>query len=143
MLIERCNKSDLADVVRLERECIECPWSEQNVLAALQNENCIILKATENGQTVGYCGVEVVLDEGNVLNVAVSESFRRRGIATALMTALENSAKSSGATKLFLEVNENNQSAISLYEKQGYAKIAVRRKYYGDDSAIIMQKTLA
>lgn len=142
MQITRCDESDVGDIVRLEKAYIECPWSEQNIMASLRNEGCVILKAVEGNETIGYAGVELVLDEGNILNIAVDEKFRRSGVASALMRELESRALVACAEKLFLEVNEKNVGAIELYSGLGFTAISERRRYYGDDSAIIMEKTL-
>ncbi len=139
MQIKRCNEFDLNNILALERKYIECPWSETNLSFALKNENCIILKAEEDGEFVGYCGVEIVLDEGNILNVAVSEKHRRKGIASALISAIIDECAIKNVEQIFLEVNEHNDSAIALYQKHGFEKIAERKRYYGNDSAVIMR----
>jgi ribosomal-protein-alanine N-acetyltransferase len=78
----------------------------------------------------GYAGVQCVLDEGYITNVAVDTAFRGRGIATRLLTALDEMARARGLTFLTLEVRASNQAAIALYETCGYQKAGVRRGFY-------------
>ena len=142
MELFRCNANDVKEIARLEKACIECPWTEENLLSSLNSDNCVIIKAVEDGAVVGYGGVEIVLDEGNILNVAVDSAFRRKGIASAIMTELARICKEKGVCAMFLEVNETNAGAITLYEKNGYEVISTRPRYYGEHSAIIMKKSL-
>ena len=76
--------------------------------------------------------------EAELLNLAVDPAFRRRGIASALLRALETEAKG----ELFLEVAEPNHAAIALYEHHGWVRAGLRKGYYaqGTVNAIVMQK---
>ena len=141
MKIREILKTDIPVIARFEKKYIECPWSEQVITSALSEENYTFLIA-EEGDVLGYIGVQWCLDEGNICNVVVDESARRRGIGKSLVDTLTQRAKERNVTVLFLEVNEHNSGAIALYEKCGFTRISVRKNYYGKDSAIIMRKTL-
>ena len=82
-------------------------------------------------------------DEADIMNVVTKKDIRNSGVGSALFSAIIDYAKSNKVKKITLEVNENNLSAIHLYEKFGFVKIAERKKYYnGTDTAIIMQLNL-
>lgn len=142
MKIERAAACDAARIAEMEKEYIECAWSEETLRGCFECERYDFFKAVDGGEIIGYIGMERCLDEGNICNVAVEKSYRRRGVAFALMSDLISHAKEIGITKLFLEVNENNRAAIALYEKLGFVTLSVRLKYYGKDGALNMVKTL-
>ncbi len=141
MQITKCTEKDARAIAEMESAYIECPWSEKVVADSINNPLYAFFKA-EDEEIVGYIGVEYCLDEGNICNVAVRETHRRRGVATLLLSALEKDAIERGVKRLFLEVNEKNTSAIALYEKLGFNKISVRNNYYGKDRALIFSKDL-
>ena len=87
----------------------------------------------------GFCAWrQSAPDEAELLNLAVDPASRRRGVASALLAALEGVAHG----QLFLEVAEPNQPAIALYEHHGWVRNGVRKGYYqhGLINAIVMQK---
>lgn len=129
-------------IALIEKEFIECPWSENQIAESILSPGYTFFAALVGGELVGYIGVEWCLDEGNICNVAVEEKARRRGIGAMLVDAVTNEAKSRGAAKLFLEVNENNAAAIALYEKQGFSVLYRRPNYYGSAAALVMTKQL-
>ena len=141
MQITKCTQKDARAISEMESAYIECPWSEQEVLASIENPLYVFFKAEED-ELIGYVGVEYCLDEGNICNVAVNDAFRRLGIATKLLVALEKDAIERGIVKLFLEVNEKNTPAIALYEKLGYKQISKRNNYYGKETALILCKNI-
>ena len=85
---------------------------------------------------VGYLKYEVTFEVVNIINVFVEENYRNRGIATKLF---ENLLKNVKPEKFMLEVNENNVNAIKLYKKFGFVNIHVRKKYYKEGDALIME----
>ena len=84
--------------------------------------------------------MQTVLDEGYIGNVAVRPAFRRRGIADALLDALETLGRERELSFLTLEVRAGNAPAIALYEKNGYAQTGRRPGYYDHpkEDAILM-----
>ncbi len=133
---------DAEAIAELEKACIECPWSERQIAESIKDNGYTFFVAKYEDMLVGYIGCNWCLDEGNICNVAVSEKMRRNGIATLLINELCIEADNRGAGKLFLEVNENNVSAKSLYEKLGFVTLYRRPNYYGSDSALVMVKEI-
>ena len=84
-----------------------------------------------------------VLGEGNITNIAVSPSYRRSGVAEALLKELERRARLKDVTIFFLEVRQSNEAAKRLYEKLGYSPIGVRKRFYEKpvEDAIVMSKS--
>ncbi|MBR3720568.1 MAG: ribosomal protein S18-alanine N-acetyltransferase [Clostridia bacterium] len=115
-------------------------WNPETLKNELENENSFYLVAKQNDIIVGFVGIKSVLDEADIMNIVTRKDFRNKGIGTAILSYIIDFALFNNIKKITLEVNENNISAIHLYEKLGFAKIAERPKYYnGIDTAIIMQ----
>ena len=136
--------SDIAEIAAIEKECIPNGWSEKGFSDWLQNKNTVIFKAVQNSEIVGFANGSRVLDEAELLNIAVVEKSRRNGIAQMLFDALENYFKEQNAEKIFLEVREKNQSAINFYEKNGFEKNGLRKNYYSNpaDNGVLMMKNI-
>jgi [ribosomal protein S18]-alanine N-acetyltransferase len=86
--------------------------------------------ASENGRVTGFLVARQILDECEILNLAVDANFRRQGVATALLRALLESATQRAAATIYLEVRESNAAARMLYERHGFRKISRRTSYY-------------
>lgn len=89
---------------------------------------------------VGHAGFTAVADEGYITNVAVLPQFRRNGAATELTKALIAKAKELKLSFLTLEVRKSNSAAIALYEKHGFVRVGLRKRFYSEpaEDALIM-----
>ena len=99
---------------------------------------------TENTANKIVCTVmfSSVLGEAELLSVVTEKSSRRKGLGEILLKRYFSKLKSNGERTIFLEVRESNKAAISLYDKLGFVKISERKKYYGEETAVIMRKEL-
>lgn len=86
---------------------------------------------------LGYLEIRLVDGVLDIMNLFVNEENRKQGIATSLM---EEMIEKEDYSKIMLEVNENNNEALKLYSKLGFKEINLRDRYYGEDTAIIMEK---
>lgn len=139
-----CEK-DVADIAGIEKECFSEPWSEDGIRSELTNPSARFFVAEILGETAGYMGMHTVLDECYIANVAVKGTFRRRGVADALLSFAENTAKNEDCAFISLEVRVSNIPAIRLYEKHGYISQGERKNFYRDpvENALIMTKNLS
>lgn len=137
-------KERLPAVAALEQVCFPAdPWSVELFQAALDNPNTSILLAEgEDGVLLGYAVLSVILDEGNLDNIAVAPQARRRGVADALLSTLTGFGREHLAC-LMLEVRASNAPAMALYEKHGFAAVGRRKNYYEApwEDAILMTLT--
>ena len=143
MEIVRMNPAHVASVAGIEKECFGTEaWSERSVASELENELALWLVAVENGDVVGYVGSQTVLGETDMMNVAVTAAYRRRGIAESLVQALVEELKAIGSHCLTLEVRASNTPAIGLYEKLGFQQTGLRKNYYRNpkEDALILRK---
>ena len=112
----------------LEKLCFSEPWSEKAILE--EAERGFFIAAYIDGAFAGYAGMLSVLDERDVCNVATHPSFRSRGVGKALVCALIESARETGASVIMLEVRKSNAAAIALYEKAGFTLVGQRKNFY-------------
>lgn len=132
--------AQLPQAAALERACFSHPWTEEMLQQELWNEAAVIIVALrEDGVVLGYAGLQTVLDEGYINNVAVAANVRRQGIADELIAAFVRFGQAKLAF-LTLEVRASNAPAIALYMKHGFAQVGRRRGYYDDpkEDAILM-----
>ena len=99
---------------------------------------------TEDGFLAAYGGIECVLDEANIVNIATSPAYRRRGCATAVMSGLLLIASEKGCRRVTLEVREHNEAAQALYRSFGFEAVGVRKRFYSlpTEDALVMEKIL-
>ena len=142
--IKRVTQPMLREIADIESICFHsAAWSEKSLEILLSFE-AVGFAAFLDGKLVGYVGMMTVLDEGQITNVAVLPEFRRKGVARALMTAIDGFAKSVGIVFLSLEVRCSNEAARGLYRTEGWIEAGQRRSFYSSpiEDAIVMTKTL-
>jgi ribosomal-protein-alanine N-acetyltransferase len=91
----------------------------------------------DSGVLLGYALFWHVVDELQLLNLAVAIPARRRGIGRALMDDLIGYGRANGVARILLEVRAGNAAAIALYEQLGFTRFNVRERYYADDEDAI------
>ena len=133
------NESHVAAVAELEKQNFSEPWPEIAVRSELTNKLALWLVAVEDGVVAGYVGSQTVLQEADMMNIAVGDGFRRRGIAKRLVEEL---IRRLDAYQLTLEVRASNASAIALYDSLGFTQVGLRKNYYHKpkEDALILRK---
>lgn len=128
MEITKMTEKDCRELSELDKKCFAVPWSEQSFSEEAKNPLATYLLAKEDGKIVGYCGFWRVSGEAQVTNIAVLPEYRRRKIANKLAEKmLEICAEDA---QIVLEVRKSNGIAISFYEKLGFEKAGVRKRFY-------------
>lgn len=138
--IREMQLDDLEQVMEIENENFSRPWTETGFFTFLIRQDTLFLVAQENDEILGYCGVVMVQDEGDITNVSVKKEKQNQGIGNRLVQDLIAKTKGQGITRLFLEVRESNQRAIHVYEKAGFVRNGLRKNYYEDpvEHAVLM-----
>ena len=143
MILRQWTALDVERINQIEQASFSDPWSKQMLDGVVKLPNFFGLVTENEGVVVGYIGATSVLDEGEILLVAVDEKFRGNGLGKTLVSALLENYSKSGIKKVFLEVRRGNAAAIACYKKSGFVKIAERARYYSDgEDAIIMEASL-
>ena len=143
MEIVKMNEAHVVSVAAIEKECFGMDaWSEKSVASELTNQLSLWLVAVDGDRVAGYVGSQTVCDETDMMNVAVTADFRRRGIGEQLVTALVEELKTIDSHCLTLEVRASNTPAQAMYEKLGFAEIGRRPRYYQNpkEDALILRK---
>ena len=112
------------------------PWSAGIWRGELESPYGLYLVIEDQGEISGHIGVRHVLGELHITTIAVRPEYRRRGHARALIGAAL--AAFPHASHVHLEVRPTNAAAITLYESLGFSKTGRRRRYYGDEDALLM-----
>ena len=130
MRITLMESAHVFQVAQLEKLCFSAPWSENSISSELTNPLSCWLVALDGDRVAGYVGSQTVLDESDMMNIAVHPEYRRQGIAEALVEDLVAALREKGSHCLTLEVRESNDPAIRLYEKLGFVATEIVSKWY-------------
>jgi ribosomal-protein-alanine N-acetyltransferase len=132
--------SDIPELLAIEED--SPVWSETQFAGELDQPNGWQFVAVDSG-IVGYICGRLVLDEAEIVKIAVKRQSRRQGIATRLLQHSLESASQQGARICYLEVRRSNVPARSFYEKNGFSQSGIRKKYYTsprEDAVAMMKK---
>lgn len=142
--IRKMRSADLPQVMLIELATFTMPWSESTFRGLLRRRDSELLVADVNGEIAGYAVLWAVMDQGELGNVAVDESFRGKGIGTRLIQAALDSAEERGVHEVFLEVRRSNVRAQDLYRSFGFLEVGRRKNYYLEplEDALVMKKII-
>lgn len=147
-MIEPATIDALADILQIEEACFSAPWTRKMIEVELSgNPFAHFLLARRRGGgasvglIVGYLCYWIVFEEVRLMNLAVIESMRHRGIARSLVMAALQTGLSQSAHRAVLEVRASNEAAKALYHALGFHDLAVRSKYYSNpvEDALLME----
>lgn len=141
IIIRYAQLSDIQSVYEIEQESIKS-WTVDQLIHELNNNFSLFLVAESEKTVYGYLIAWKVADEIQLNSIAIRKSSRREGIATRLLAELHPDQVSSKYKKIYLEVRSRNSDAISFYMKNGFIKTGIRKNYYQDDDALLMEKTI-
>lgn len=133
---------DVKSAAEIEKDSLSTAWSEKQIEETLGNENALYLVAKEDGNIVGIASAYNILGDAEILNIAVKEEYRGRKIGKLLLNSLIGELKSRNASRITLEVAQDNERAIALYEKNGFEPIYRRKNFYRGKDAIVMEMVL-
>ena len=120
-------------------------WSAELWADELRATDRFVMVATgSSDELVGVATFQLIDDVVDLLRVMVDARWRRIGVASDLMRAGILFATSHGCRRILLEVRDDNQMAITLYEGFGFTVIDTRKNYYGPGlDALVMQHEVA
>lgn len=132
---------DIPEVHELERRCFpRDTWTIEQFWTELAQPTRRYQVATSDDSIVGYAGIFVLAPDSDVQTLAIADENRGQGLGGQLLDAAIASAVSAGARSMHLEVRADNDAALGLYERRGFAVISRRSSYYPDGSdALILQ----
>jgi ribosomal-protein-alanine N-acetyltransferase len=136
---------DIPELVSITEESAQsASWSKESYEKLCGLEGFMAFVNETAGRISGFVAGRQVVDEGEILNLAVRRENRRRGEGHALLSAILEQLHRRGVNKVFLEVRESNEAGIAFYEKMGFAKTGRRPAYYREpeEAAVLMEKKL-
>ena len=145
-LLRPAAAADIGSVAKIERSCFSDPWSEESFRRLLDVPPAIFLVALfpPDDAIAGYIIAFSVVEDAEVLNVAVDPRFRGKGLAGQMLDAVLIQLGAQGVRTAFLEVRESNQPARSLYKSRGFREIGRRKNYYRRpvEDALVLRRSI-
>ncbi len=145
-ILRAATDADLTAVEAIERACfLSDPWPRESFEAFIGRRGITFLVADaagREGELAGYAVMMQAADEAELLNLAVSAGFRRRGVGSALLERVLDICSAQSVRAVYLEVREANVAARGLYEAHGFSEVGRRRGYYQRpvEDALILQR---
>ncbi len=142
LLIREVKEEDLNDLLKLELEAFKRPYSLSLIKREVSLPFSIFLVAEGEDGVLGYASGWLVGQTAELNRIAVKKERRGEGIGKELLKAFIKKCVDKGIKEVFLEVEENNETARKLYSSFGFKEIGVRKNYYGERDAIVYKITL-
>jgi ribosomal-protein-alanine N-acetyltransferase len=137
--IQPMQLSDLKYVLKIEEQSFSTSWTfNAFIYELLVNEKATYCTYKVENQIIGYIGYWLLDDDIHITNLAVAPIFRKKGIASQLINYIINKAKDIGVSQVSLEVRVSNYEAIKLYQKIGFIKGKLLKKYYKREDGVEM-----
>jgi [ribosomal protein S18]-alanine N-acetyltransferase len=136
---QKMTEAHLPVILAIEQASFSDPWSQAMFRQELgQDQGKMSLVLLQSSKVIGYGIGWLVLDEFHLGNLAVGLEHQARGYGAIILGRMLDTAKNAGCRIATLEVRVSNLPAISLYHKFGFKEMAVRKKYYHDEDALVM-----
>ena len=133
LMFEPMRLSDLQQVLKIENECFEDPWSATYFTLSLKRPKSyeyLYVARCEN-TVMGYIVFAILYEEAHILNIAVPSAYQRQGIGKYLLASALDIIQAQNASAVFLEVAVSNLPAQYLYRQFGFRICGIRKHYYG------------
>lgn len=146
--IEHAGANDAAPMAKIHAQNFYRGWSEAEFDAYIVQKNIFTYVVRKNTKKIaGMLIMRQAGDEAEVLSIAITRKWRKKGFAHALLNAGTDEVARFGVRKLFLEVNQDNVGALKLYARHGFITVAKREQYYQDPqgnpaTALVMRRDL-
>ena len=134
-------RRDMPEVLAIERQSFEFPWSEEDFIRCLRQRNCIGMVAEHEDRVVGFMIYELHKTRIHVLNFAVAQRYQRRGVGSQMVAKLIAKLSVQRRSRIALEVRETNLAAQLFFRENGFRAVSVLHGYYADtpEDAYLMQ----
>ena len=134
-------RRDMMEVLEIENQSFEFPWSEDDFIRCLRQRNCIGMVAEHDERVAGFMIYELHRNRLHILNFAVAAEFRRKGVGQQMVEKLIGKLSSQRRSRIMLEVRETNLAAQLFFRDLGFRAVSVLRDFYVDttEDAYLMQ----
>ena len=141
IIIRKAEFTDIDSIFKIEEESINS-WSYDQFIQELSNEFSIFLAAEIENSIVGYAAAWRVADEVQINSISVKKNFRKQGVGGRLLAEIIKDDHDKVYSRAILDVRSKNIEAINFYTDNGFTKTGIRKNYYNDDDAVLMEKIL-
>jgi ribosomal-protein-alanine N-acetyltransferase len=135
-------RRDMPEILAIEKQSFEFPWSEEDFVRCLRQRNCIGMVAESGDRIVGFMIYELHKARLHILNFAVDPECRRQGVGRQMTLKLCSKLSFQRRTRILLEVRETNLDAQLFFRSVGYRAVSVLRDFYEDttEDAYLMEQ---
>lgn len=147
-MIRRLGLESINDLANLHKASFSAAWGAHDFALFMQNRDVILIGAIASGKSVpvAFLLVRKLVDEAEVISIATARRHQRAGLARGMMETMIDLLYDEGITALHLEVDEQNGTAVHLYQGLGFDIVGERRAYYpkgrGERAANALMMTL-
>ena len=133
---------DLPSLSEIEACCFIPPWSDSQLHSYITGDRFLSVGLWQSGQLNGFALLSTVLDEAELLQIAIRPCLRGKGLAEDVLKFAHEQLHRRGIVRNMLEVRSSNVAALSLYRRLGYQQDGLRKGYYptdtGREDAVLM-----
>jgi ribosomal-protein-alanine N-acetyltransferase len=146
--VEPASPRDAATFAQIHGASFHRGWGEGEFEQMLTERNTLVHRLRMKRKIIGFSVSRMAADEAELLSIAVAETHRGRGLSNTLLLTHLGHLAGRGIRTVFLEVEENNQPALRLYQRAGFSVVGRRERYYqqsgGDPlNAVLMRRDLS
>jgi len=146
--VEPATLADVPRLAQLHGASFHRGWGEGEFESMLAESNTLVHRLRLGRKTVGFCVSRIGADEAEILSIAIDPHSRGHGLSRDLLLTHLGHLAARGVRTIFLEVEENNRPALSLYKRAGFTVVGRRERYYqqagGEQlNALLMRRDLS
>ncbi len=142
-MIRKVEEKDIYKIVELEEEIFGETLGYEMIKNELNNPLVWFRLIEIENKIIGYIGGYFYLEDGEILNFLIDNSYQHQGYGTALFESIIQEAIEYGIKRVTLEVRESNKKGLNFYHKNNFKEISIRKHYYKNgENAIVMMKEL-
>jgi ribosomal-protein-alanine N-acetyltransferase len=142
ILIEEMSLNHLDSISSILKNSFDDFWNYDILKSEILSDNSKYIVAILNEEIIGFAGIKIIFDTADIMNIVIKKSFRGKGFGKLLFNNLLALCKDNNLSTINLEVSSSNNTAINLYKSFGFSSIDIRKNYYKNSDAIIMQLKL-
>jgi ribosomal-protein-alanine N-acetyltransferase len=144
-VLSEAGPRDAAAIAQLHAASFHRGWSDSEIERMLLDRHVLAHRAVSGRALAGFILSRMVMDEAEILSVAVAARSRSRGLARRLLDLHLRRLAGLGTRSVFLEVEESNEPALRLYRRAGFRQVGRREGYYQESrgaAALILRRDL-
>jgi ribosomal-protein-alanine N-acetyltransferase len=133
------SQDSLEDILKIEQESFIDPWNIKMFLGSAKNKTITFKTLLENKTVLGYYVLSTVVDESEIVTIAVKTKFRRQNFGRFMLSDILKEVLAKKSKFIFLEARKSNTPALNLYKSFGFKEIGLRKNYYKNEDAVTLR----